>query len=98
MKIDCVRVSTLEQNHDNKCAWSEGGAICGLKDDSIDPVGGSTVKLTLDHKMPHSIHANVAPKDPMKWQPLCGRRQVMKKNYWDGETGWLNVPAIIQSA
>ena len=24
--------------------------------------------------------------------------QVMKKNYWDDETGWLNVVAIIQSA
>lgn len=22
----------------------------------------------------------------------------MKKNYWDDETGWLNVTAIIQSA
>ena len=23
---------------------------------------------------------------------------MMKKNYWDDETGWLNVPAIVQAA
>ena len=38
------------------------------------------------------------PSDPSKWQPLCGRHQVMKKNYWDDETGWLNVVAIVQAA
>ena len=37
-------------------------------------------------------------KTRRKWQSLCGRHQVMKKNYWDDETGWLNVVAIIQSA
>ncbi len=81
-----------------QCAWEEQGVICGLKDKEIDPVGGGAVKLTPDHKQPHAIHANIDPTDPVKWQPLCGRHQVMKKNYWDDETGWLNVMAIVQSA
>ena len=83
---------------DHKCAWYEGGVICGLSHGDIDPVGGGTVRLTPDHKNPHSLHADADPKDPTKWQPLCGRHQVMKKNYWDDETGWLNVLAIVQSA
>ena len=83
-------------NH--QCAWTEGDTICGLNEGDVDPVGGGTVKLTPDHKTPHSIHADVDPDDPEKWQPLCGRHQVMKKNYWDDETGWLNVVAILQSA
>jgi len=81
-----------------RCGWSEGRVACRLKQGDIDPVGGGTVKLTPDHKMPHSIHAEADPKDPTKWQPLCGRHQVMKKNYWDDETGWLNVVAIVQSS
>ena len=89
---------TVLKQHDNRCAWSEGGITCGLRGGDIDPVGGGTVKLTPDHKTPHAIHADVDPKDPTKWQPLCGRHQVMKKNYWDDETGWLNVVAIVQSA
>ena len=84
--------------YDRRCAWEEGAATCGLRDGDIDPVGGGTVKLTPDHKMPHSIYADADPKDVSKWQPLCGRHQVMKKNYWDDESGWLNVPAIVQSA
>ena len=83
---------------DYRCAWREGDTTCGLREGDIDPVSGGTVRLTPDHKNPHSIHANVDPKDPSKWQPLCGRHQVMKKNYWDDETGWLNVMAIVQSA
>lgn len=81
-----------------QCAWEEQGIVCGLKDKEIDPVGGGTVKLTPDHKQPHAVHASIDPNDPDKWQPLCGRHQVMKKNYWDDETGWLNVMAIVQSA
>ena len=83
---------------DQRCVWNEGGVICGLKQGDIDPIGGGTVRLTPDHKNPHSLHADTDPKDPSKWQPLCGRHQVMKKNYWDDETGWLNVLAIVQSA
>lgn len=80
------------------CAWIEGGTTCNLKNGDVDPIGGGTVKLTPDHKNPHSLYAETDPKDPSKWQPLCGRHQIMKKNYWDDETGWLNVVAIIQSA
>ena len=89
---------TILEQANHKCAWTEGGVVCGLKHGDIDPVGGGTVKLTPDHKNPHSLHADADPSDPFKWQPLCGRHQVMKKNYWDDETGWLNVPAIVQAA
>lgn len=84
--------------HDHRCAWTEAGIACGLRDGDIDPVGGGAVKLTPDHHTPHALHAEADPGDPAKWQPLCGRHQVMKKNYWDDETGWLNVAAIVQSA
>ena len=80
------------------CAWSEGSVTCGLAQGDIDPVGGGTVRLTPDHRTPHSLHAAADPHDPNQWQPLCGRHQVMKRNYWDDESGWLNVIAIIQSA
>ena len=85
-------------NHDHRCAWADGGITCGLRNGDVDPVGGGTVKLTPDHRTPHAVHAEVNPRDPKRWQPLCGRHQVMKKNYWDDETGWLNVMAIVQSA
>ena len=85
-------------NYKHRCAWMEGGVICNLRDGDIDPVGGGTVKLTPDHRTPHALHAEADPQDPTKWQPLCGRHQVMKKNYWDDDTGWLNVVAIVQSA
>ena len=49
-------------------------------------------------RQPHSLNPNADPGDPSKWQPLCGRHQVMKKNYWDDDTGWLNVTAIVQAA
>lgn len=84
--------------HGNRCAWTESRTVCGLRNGDIDPVGGGTVRLTPDHRTPHALHAETDPRDPEKWQPLCGRHQVMKKNYWDDETGWLNVVAIIQSA
>ena len=85
-------------DHHYRCAWIESGISCGLRNGDIDPVGGGTVKLTPDHRTPHALHAETDPNDPSKWQPLCGRHQVMKKNYWDDETGWLNVVAIVQSA
>jgi hypothetical protein len=39
----------------------------------------------------------IDPSDPEEWQALCGRHQVMKNNYWDHTTGWLNVYAIVQA-
>ncbi len=84
--------------YEDRCAWQESGITCNLRNGDTDLVGGGTVKLTPDHRTPHALHAEANPKDPTKWQPLCGRHQVMKKNYWDDETGWLNVFAIVQSA
>ena len=86
------------EDADHRCAWLEDGNPCRLRDGDLDPVGGGTVRLTPDHKTPHAQSADTDSKDPEKWQPLCGRHQVMKKNYWDDETGWLNVVAIVQSA
>lgn len=79
------------------CEWNEGG-ICGLKEGEIDPVGGGRVRLTPDHKNPHSINPETDPDNPDEWQALCGRHQVMKKNFWDSTTGKLNIYAILQCA
>lgn len=80
------------------CEWNEGGEKCGLHEGDIDPIGGGRVKLTPDHKSPHSIDPNSDPNDPEQWQALCGRHQVVKKNYWDNSSGKLNVFAIVQAA
>lgn len=82
----------------NCCQWEEGGLICGLKDGDIDPVTGGRVKLTPDHKTPHSMCSNIDPNDANAWQPLCGRHQVVKKNYWDHSTGKMNFHAVVQAA
>jgi len=80
------------------CEWNEGLQTCGLQDGEIDPIGGGRVKLTPDHKNPHSINPQTDKDDPNQWQALCGRHQVMKKNYWDSNTGRMNIYAILQSA
>ncbi len=80
------------------CEWVEDGIPCKLQDNHADPIGGGTVRLTPDHKTPHSINPKSDPKDPNCWQALCGRHQVMKKNYWDNTTGKMNLVAIIQAA
>ena len=64
----------------------------------MDPVGGGTVRLQPDHKRPHAIDPDSDPEDPESWQALCGRHQVIKKNFWDNTTGDLNVYAIVQCA
>ncbi len=87
----------LEQ-HEHRCAWSEAGEECGLEQGDIDPVGGGTVRLQPDHKQPHAMNPDADPEDPNAWQPLCGRHQVVKKNYWDHDTGSLNAYAIVQAA
>lgn len=81
----------------DRCEWKEDGQRCGLSVGCIDPVGGGTVKLTPDHVTPHSINPNADPTEPKQWQALCGRHQVMKKNYWDSGTGKINVLGILQS-
>jgi hypothetical protein len=80
------------------CEWDEDGQLCGLKEGDTDPVGGGKVKLTPDHKSPHSMKPDTDPADPNQWRALCGRHQVMKKNYWDNQTGKLNITAILQAA
>ena len=64
-----------------RCAWVDGKDKCNLKNGDIDHVGGGTVKLTPDHRKPHSLNPDIDPNDPLKWQPLCGRHQVVKKNF-----------------
>jgi len=76
---------------DFRCEWSDDDVVCGLRSGDKDPVGGGTVRLTPDHKRPHAMDYPIDPNDPDEWQALCGRHQVMKKNYWDHTTGWLNV-------
>lgn len=82
----------------NACEWQEDGQRCGLREGAIDAIGGGTVKLTPDHTTPHSVNPNSDPADPGQWQALCGRHQVMKKNFWDGQTGKVNVIAILLCA
>lgn len=82
----------------NACEWNEGSTPCLLEEGAIDPVGGGKVRLTADHMTPHSVEAAADPNDPAQWRALCGRHQVMKKNYWDSVTGKLNVYAIVQAA
>ena len=82
----------------NRCEWNEGGNKCGLAEGETDRVGGGTVRLTADHKRPHSVDPASDPDDPKQWQALCGRHQVIKKNYWDNQTGKLNVYAVVQAA
>lgn len=80
------------------CEWREGSQVCELRSGDVDPVGGGTVKLTPDHKRPHALASVADPENEEEWQALCGRHQVMKKNYWDNLTGKLNVSAIVQAA
>ncbi len=86
------------QRANHRCEWKEGGVVCGLHEGDVDPVGGGRVKLTPDHKNPHSLNPDTDPGDPGQWQALCGRHQVTKKNYWDSTTGKLNAYAIVQFA
>ncbi len=83
-------------NH--SCEWDEDGTRCGLADGMIDEVGGGTVRLTADHMQPHALQSKVDPSEPTAWRALCGRHQVMKKNYWNSTTGKLNLEALLQSA
>ncbi|WP_281649168.1 hypothetical protein [Parendozoicomonas sp. Alg238-R29] len=79
------------------CEWNEGGTACGLRNGTIDQIGGGTVKLTPDHLQPHSVNPNADATDPNQWQALCGRHQVIKKNFWDSKSGKMNTIAIMQA-
>lgn len=82
----------------DRCEWNESGEKCGLKNGECDPVGGGTVRLTPDHRTPHSLNPKSDPNDVSVWQALCGRHQVVKKNYWDNVSGKLNAYSIVQAA
>ena len=98
VKITPAAWTEVLERAGHACEWDEEGKRCGLKVGDTDPVGGGTVKLTPDHKTPHSVNPNIDPANPDEWQALCGRHQVMKKNFWDHRTGKLNVYAIVQAA
>jgi hypothetical protein len=98
VKIDSGTWQEVLRRANYRCEWREGDVMCGLREGEIDPVGGGRVKLTPDHKRPHAVDPGSDPRDIDAWQALCGRHQVIKKNYWDHTTGWLNVPAIVQAA
>jgi hypothetical protein len=98
VKISPAAWKKVLERAGNACEWTEGGRVCGLKAGEIDPVGGGTVRLTADHKTPHASDPLADVDDPSAWQALCGRHQVVKKNYWDHRTGKLNVYAIVQNA
>jgi hypothetical protein len=80
------------------CEWTEGDTACALKNGDLDPVGGGTVRLTPDHMHPHSMDPRCDPDDPGAWRALCGRHQVIKRNFWDSTSGKLNVYAIVQAS
>jgi hypothetical protein len=82
----------------NACEWSEDGQRCNLDAGAIDSIGGGTVKLTPDHMTPHSVNPNSDPDNPEQWQALCGRHQIMKKNFWDTASGKVNLVAILQAS
>jgi len=98
VRITAVAWEKVLKRSGGACEWNEAGQTCGLKQGDIDPVGGGTVRLQADHKSPHSIKADTDPADPNAWQALCGRHQVVKRNFWDNQTGKLNVYAILQAA
>ncbi len=96
--IDPAAWEAVLRRAENACEWKEGGNVCGLKQGEIDPIGGGTIRLMPDHKKPHSYGERIDPTNPEEWQALCGRHQVVKKNFWDDRTGKLNIYAIIQAA
>ena len=69
---------------------------CNLREDDIDPIGGGRVKLQVDHKTAHN-HEDQGDHSIDNFQLLCGRHNVIKKNFWDDQTGKLNTIAILQA-
>jgi 5-methylcytosine-specific restriction endonuclease McrA len=75
-----------------QCSYSD----CNLRENDIDPIGGGTVKLQVDHKTAHN-HEDQGDNSIDNFQLLCGRHNVIKKNFWDDQTGKLNTVAILQA-
>lgn len=72
VKIDPKSWQQVLDRASNACEWAEGSQRCGLKAGEMDPIGGGTVRLTPDHKTPHSMDPSADPKNPNRWQALCG--------------------------
>lgn len=89
--------SKVLERAEYKCEWTDGNHHCFLHEGDIDPVGGGTVKLTPDHMQPHSINPKTDREDINQWQALCGRHQVIKKNFWDSSSGKINTIAVLQA-
>jgi len=68
---------------------------CTLKEGDIDPIGGGTVRLQVDHKTAHD-HDDYDGDNIENYQLLCGRHNVTKKNLWDDQTGKINIRAVLQ--
>jgi hypothetical protein len=75
-----------------QCSYSS----CNLNEGDIDPIGGGTVKLQVDHKTAHADN-DQGDNSIDNFQLLCGRHNVIKKNFWDDQTGKLNTIAILQA-
>ena len=71
---------------------------CGLAEGDSDPIGGGTVRLQCDHKSGHAFPDSSRPACLDDWQLLCGRHNVLKKNFWDDKTGKSNVVGILQAS
>ncbi len=69
---------------------------CNLREGDIDPIGGGTVKLQVDHKTAHADN-DQGEHTLENFQLLCGRHNVIKKNFWDDQTGKINTVAILQA-
>lgn len=69
---------------------------CNLREGDIDPIGGGTVKLQVDHKTAHADN-DQGENTIENFQLLCGRHNVIKKNFWDDQTGKVNTVAILQA-
>ena len=91
--------SEVRANARNACQWEDApGRRCGLREGEIDPIGGGTVRLTPDHLTPHEMNPRSDAHDVSHWRALCGRHQVIKKNFWDDRSGKINAYAIVQAA
>ena len=68
------------------------------ENNDITPKNRKKSALASSENKALSVESAADPNDPAQWRALCGRHQVMKKNYWDSTTGKLNLYAIMQSA
>ena len=86
-----VRRQVIER--DKHCMWPG----CTLKNGDIDPVSGGTVRLQVDHVDPHSLGPQgPGPSALSRYQALCPRHQVEKKNL--RKSSGFNVLEVVRNA